>query len=91
MDKASCPACGADVESIAHYLLNCPMYVHKRWALAQQVKRLQKNMTLETLLGEPKLAVPLAKYIDSTGRFKINEGEQMYTMNNNTAQEPLNS
>jgi hypothetical protein len=34
MDKASCPACGVDIESIAHYLLNCPMYMHKRWALA---------------------------------------------------------
>jgi ribonuclease HI len=89
-DKASCPACGADVESVAHYLLNCPMYAHERWALARQVKRLRKNMTLETLLGEPELAVPLAKYIDSTGRFKINEGEQSHTTNNDTAREPLN-
>jgi hypothetical protein len=52
---------------------------------------LQKNMTLETLLEEPELAVLLAKYIDSTGRFKINKGEQMHTTNNNTTQEPLNS
>jgi hypothetical protein len=89
-DKASCPAYGADVESIAHYLLNCLMYAHERWALARQVKRLWKNMTLETLLGEPELAVLLAKYIDSMGRFKINEGEQSHTTNNDTTREPLN-
>ena len=86
-DKANCPACGADVESIAHYLLNCPMYAYERWALARQVKKMRKSMTVETLLGEPELAVPLAKYIDSTGRFKVKEGEQTNTTNNNTTRE----
>jgi hypothetical protein len=90
-DKANCPACGADVESVAHFLLKCPMYAHERWALARQVKRLQKNMTLETLLGEWELAAPLAKYIYSTGRFKVNEGEHTHTTNNNTAREAHNS
>ena len=89
-DKSNCPACGADVESVAHFLLNCSMHAHERWALAQQVKKMRKNMTLETLLGEPELAVPLANYIDSTGRFKTNEGEQTYTSNNNTARESHN-
>jgi hypothetical protein len=89
-DKANCPACGADVESVAHFLLKCPMYAHERWALARQVKRLRKNMTLETLLGQPELAAPLAKYIYITGRFKVNEGEQTHTTNNNTAQEAYN-
>ena len=89
-DKANCPACGVDVESVAHYLLNCPIYAHERWALARQVKKMRKNMTLETLLGEPKLAEPLANYIDSTERFKINEGEQTHTMNNNAARESHN-
>ena len=88
VDKANCPACGADVESITHFLLNCPMYAHERWALARQVRSMRKNMTLATLLGEPELAAPLAKYIHSTGRFKFNEGEQTHTTNNNTAQVP---
>ena len=78
---------GAAVESIAHFLLNCPSYAHERWALARQVRKMRKNMTVETLLGEPELAAPLAKYIFSTGRFKSNEGEQMHTTNHNTARE----
>ena len=30
MEKANCPACGADAESITYFLLNCPMYAHER-------------------------------------------------------------
>ena len=63
VDKANCPACGVDIESISHFLLNCPMYTHERWALAHQVRRMQKNMTMTTLLGELELAALLAKYI----------------------------
>ena len=32
-------------------------------------------MTVETLLGEPELAIPLANYIESTCRFKTKPGE----------------
>jgi ribonuclease HI/exonuclease III len=75
-DKANCPACGEDVESITHFLITCPSYAHERWALAQQARRIQKNLTVESLLGEPGLAIPLANYIDSTCRFRANPGEQ---------------
>ena len=74
-DKANCPACGEDDESITHYLLTCPSYAHERWALTQQARKSRKNMTVEALLGEPELAIPLANYIGSTGRFRIKSGE----------------
>jgi len=32
-------------------------------------------MSIETLLGDPDLVVPLANYIDSTNRFLFNNGE----------------
>ena len=76
VDKANCPACGADEESISHFLLTCQSYAHERWALARQVKKSKKLMTVEALLGEPGLAVPLANYLESTGRFQAKSGEQ---------------
>ena len=76
VDKANCPACGADDESITHFLLTCQSYAFERWALAQQVRKTKKSMTVETLLGEPGLAVPLANYIESTSRFRDRSGEQ---------------
>jgi len=74
-DKANCPACGEDKETIAHFLLHCTKYAFERWALAQQVKKRKKDLTIETLLGDPELALPLANYIDSTGRFKVKQDE----------------
>jgi len=55
-DNARCPACGADKETIGHFLLFCPAYTHERWALARQVKKKKKLLTIETLLGDPNLA-----------------------------------
>jgi hypothetical protein len=69
VDKVNCPACGADVESITHFLLTCQSYAHERWALAQQVRKSKKRMTVEALLGDLEFALPLANYIESTGRF----------------------
>jgi len=84
VDKPNCPACGEAEESIAHFLLTCPSYAFERWALARHVKKRRKHMTVESLLGCPDLATPLAKYIDSTGRFKLNPGEQTPTRNGTT-------
>ena len=75
VDSANCPACGADDESNTHFLLTCQSYAHERWALAQQVKKIKKSMTVETLLGMPEIAIPLANYIESTGRFRTKPGE----------------
>lgn len=80
-DKANCPACGADNETITHFHLDCTHYMFKRWALAQQAKKKQKNMLIEMLLGDPEMAIPLANYIDGTSRFKVKPGEQTPTQN----------
>ena len=74
-DKANCPACGHEKETTAHFLLHCAKYDFKRWALAQQVKKRQKKMSIETLLGDPEMAIPLANFVHSTGRFKDRPGE----------------
>jgi len=87
VDKPSCPACGENEESIAHFLLNCPKYGYERWTLAQQVRKKNKHMTVENLLGEPDLVLPLANYIHSTGCFGIQQGEQPLTQNETTARD----
>jgi len=66
MDKDNCPACGTENETITHYLLHCTHYAFKRWGLAQQAKKRHKNMTIEMLLEDPEMAIPLANYIDRT-------------------------
>ena len=47
--------------------------------LAEQVKERWKNTSMETILGEPELAVPLANYINGTGHFKDKSGEHTHT------------
>jgi len=59
------------METIEHYLLTCPSYTHKRWALAQQVRKKHKQMTFEVILGDQDLTIPLANYIGATHRFDI--------------------
>ena len=76
-DKANCPACGEDFETTSHFLLDCPSYAFERWVLERQVKK-KKIMTLEMLLGDPDLVLPLANYIDGTERFKQLFGEQIH-------------
>ena len=70
VDNARCPACGADEETIEHFLLYCPSYAHKRWAINQHAKHIKKQFTLSTLLDERDMMIPLTNYIDATGRFK---------------------
>jgi ribonuclease HI len=69
-NSARCPACGDESETVEHFLLWCPNYAHERWELDQQAKKWRKRLTLGTLLGCPKMAIPLAKFIKSTGRFQ---------------------
>jgi hypothetical protein len=86
-DKANCPACGEDYETPPHFLISCPSYAFERWALERQVKKKKKSLTLETLLGDPDLALPLANYIDGTERFKQTLGEQQNTQNATTSRD----
>ena len=50
-------------------MLSCPAYAHKRWVLTQQAKKISKPMTMETLLGNPKMAREVTKFIKATNRF----------------------
>jgi hypothetical protein len=73
--------------TIEHFLLACPKYGHERWALARQVRKNQKFMTVNALLGEPNLILPLARYLESTGRFRNPSGEQLAPQNAPAARE----
>ena len=44
-------------------------------------------MTLETLLGDPDLALPLANYIDGTERFKQLLSEQLHRQSVTTSRD----
>lgn len=66
VDSVGCSACGTEEETMEHFLLSCPSYTHERWALEQQAKKVQKQLSLGTLLGEPDMITPLANYIHAT-------------------------
>jgi hypothetical protein len=70
--SSRCPACGDESETVEHFLLRCPNYAHKIWEIDRQAKTRRKPLTLETLLGCPEMAIPLAKYIKATSRFQQN-------------------
>ena len=79
VSSARCPACGAEAETIKHFLLNCPNYAYKRWALNRQANKLHKRLTIETILGEQSMVRPLANYINATHRFAT-KGEQIHNV-----------
>jgi len=51
-------------------MLCCPAYAYKRWALAQQAKKIHKPMAIETLLGILEMARAVSKFIRATSRFR---------------------
>ena len=66
-DSARCPACGHPKESTQHYLFDCPAYKHERWALYKHCKAREPKM--KDLLNCADMVIPLANYIQATGRF----------------------
>ena len=68
--SARCPAYGDESETVEHLLLRCPNYAYERWELDRQAKKRRKPLSLDTLLGCPEMAAPLAKYIKASGRFQ---------------------
>ena len=72
-DSARCPACGEDEENLDHFLIRCPSYAYERWELTQAVRKKHKALTLNTLLGDPTMTTPLAKFITATQRFRTGE------------------
>jgi len=68
-DSARCPACRADKETIEHFLLLYLTYTYERWALAHQVKKQRKMLSIKSLLRDPNLVIPLGNFINTTERF----------------------
>jgi len=69
VDSVRCPSCGASPETVRDFLLECPGYAFERWTLENRLKKKRKTLTLETLLGDADLMIPLANFIEATHRF----------------------
>jgi hypothetical protein len=68
-ESPSCPLCrGITVETVKHFLLDCPHYRRERHELQQKLRR--NAGSLSFLLSSPVAVLPLLKYVHSTGRFK---------------------
>ena len=68
VDSPQCPACGDPSETPEHFLLRCPNYAHERWPILKQARGRPPKIT--KLLSSAKLLIPLANYIEATGRFE---------------------
>ena len=68
-ETPSCPHCqGITVESVKHFLLDCPQYVRERHELQTKLRR--NSDSLSFLLSSPIAVLPLLKFVHATGRFK---------------------
>ena len=61
--------CGAERETVEHYLLNCELYEEERDALRRRVGA--QGMRLAILLGDSQIIKDTVEYIEKTGRFKL--------------------
>jgi ribonuclease HI len=66
VDSPRCPACGAAVETVHHFLFTCRSYAYMRWPLEQKCKG---ELTLKKVLSDRKLTTLLIGYINATERF----------------------
>jgi hypothetical protein len=58
------------VETVRHYLFECPHYQHERHALRQKLKCNADSLSF--LLSKPEAMKPLLRYIHATKHFKMN-------------------
>jgi hypothetical protein len=64
-----CPHCqGITVETVKHFLLDCPQNVRERHELRIKLRR--NTDSLSFLLSSPVAVLPLLKFVHATGRFK---------------------
>ena len=68
VDSPRCPACGEARETAEHFILRCPNYAYERWALHKHTR--SNAPSLEDILSDPKLTIPLINYIEATSRFE---------------------
>ena len=60
--------CGAEKETVDHFLLNCELYDEERDELRRRVRA--QGMGISVLLGDNELIRDTVEYIEKTGRFK---------------------
>ena len=74
VESPACPWCqGITVETVKHYLLDCPHYRNERHILQRKLRR--NAGSLSFLLSSPVAVMPLLKFIHATGRFKTHFGK----------------
>ena len=56
------------METVKHFLLDCPFYRRERHELQMKLRR--NTFSLSFLLSSPVATKPLLKFVHSTGRFK---------------------
>ena len=61
--------CGAEKETIDHFLLNCELYDEERDALRRKAGI--QGMTTSKLLGDNNIIRETVEYIEKTERFKL--------------------
>ena len=90
--KSKTPSCpffqGITVETVKHFLLDCPHYRRERHEL--QLKLQQNAGSLSFLLSSPVAVLPLLKFMHSTGRFKVffgkDKGDKILTNSQRNAE-----
>jgi hypothetical protein len=73
IDSPQCPHCDGITESIHHFLLTCPHYRNERHEMALALRRDANSMAF--ILNKKKGIKALLKFVNSTGRLKLNLGE----------------
>jgi ribonuclease HI len=69
-----CPNCqGFAVETVKHYLLECPFFQRERFMLRRKLRRNADSISF--LLSSPVAVLPLLKFVHATGRFKSHFGK----------------
>lgn len=74
-ESVRCPACGGVRKTVALFMLHCPSYAYKCWALLKHTQANTPN--LEDILLEPKARASLIRYIDTTAHFEIDQNKQL--------------
>ena len=69
VERANCPACGHPRETIQHFIFDCPSYSYERWVLLKCTKK--RELKMKDLLNCEDMVIPLANYIQATGRFDL--------------------
>ncbi|KAJ3874759.1 hypothetical protein F5051DRAFT_314507, partial [Lentinula edodes] len=71
-DSPNCPHCNAagraNIETVKHYITECPAYRKERFRLRQKLGR--QTRSLRHLLSDKKCTPHLLRYIGGTKRFE---------------------